>query len=146
MGIQAEKAAMISGPIVTANAQGVLTADPTGITGVLRYALTGVAQSAQLPLEAAHPQKRSTLGKRFIRVLAVGANVQLAQGQGSAPTVVLNQVAAFGTGHVNAGATCVNGVEKEFEIDPRATHLGWVGDAGAAGFLEFFVSDGPGRL
>lgn len=145
MGVQAEKAAMVSGPIITANGAGVLTADATNVTGVVRIALTGAAQTATLPALTDHPQKKSALGKRFLRVLAVGANVQLAQGAGAAPTIVLNQASAFGTGHVGAGATFLNGAEKEFEVDPKATHLGFISDV-ATGFIEFYVSDGRGLV
>lgn len=143
MGAQQEKAAMISGPLITANASGTLTADPTNLTGVVRVAVTGSAQALTLPAESAHPQKKSTLGKRFLRVLAMGCNVQLAQGCGAAPVPVLNQASAFGTGHVAAAATFVNGVADQWEIDPRATHIGLIGDG--TGFIEFYCSDGPGR-
>jgi hypothetical protein len=143
MGTHSEKAAMISGPIITANALGVLTADPTGITGTMRYAVTTASQGVLLPAAVGDPQKKSTLGTRFLWVLASGCNVQLSHGAGSAPTLVYNQLSAFGTGHVAAGPTFVNGTAREYVVPPGATHLAFIGDA--AGFIEFYVSDGLGR-
>lgn len=131
----ANKAARVTGPIAAA--------DATNRTGVVRIALTGSAQTATLPTTGRDPQKKSTLGARFIRIAAVGANVQFAQGLGSAPTIVQNQAAAVGTGHASAGATLFNGVAEQFMLDSAATHLGFIGDGGAAGYLEFYVSDQP---
>lgn len=145
MGSQVDKAASISGPIITASPTGGLVADPSGLTGVMRIAVTGAAQNFPLPAATGDPQKKSTLGRRFIRILAMGSNVQLAQGAGAAPTIVLNQVSVIGTGHVGAGATFVNGIPEQFELDHRATHVGFIGDV-ASGFLEYYVSDGPGRV
>ena len=143
MGTHSEKAACIGGPIITANALGVLTADPTGLTGTMRYAVTTASQGVPLPAAAGNPQKKSTLGTRFLWVLATGCNVQLSQGAGAAPTLVYNQLSAFGTGHVAAGPSYRNGEPREFIVSEAATHLAFIGDA--AGFIEFYVSDTPGR-
>jgi len=120
----------------------IAAADATMRTGGWRIALTGAAQSVALPTAGAEKGKRSTLGGRFVRAMAVGANVQLAQGVGAAPTVVLNQVSVMGTGNAGFGMTLANGQAESFRLDSAATHLGWVSDA-AAGFLELYVSDQP---
>jgi len=146
MGALLEKAANVTGPIITPQVVGgALAADTTGLTGVMRIAVTGAAQSFALPAATSDPQKKSTMGKRFLRLVPVGVNVQLAQGAGAAPTIVLNQVSVIGTGHVGAGASFFNGVPDQWEIDQRATHVGFIGDA-ATGFLEYYISDGAGRL
>ena len=137
MGILSEKAASVAGPIAAA--------DPTGITGVMRIAVTGAAQSFALPAAAADPQKKSSMGGRFIRLCFVGVNGQLAQGLGTAPTIVNNQVSVIGAGSAGAGATFFDGVPEHFDLDHRATHIGFIG-ASAAGFLEYYVSDKPGRV
>jgi hypothetical protein len=143
MGTHSEKAAAISGPIIRANALGVLTADPTGNSGTMRYAVTTASQGVPLPVAVGDPQKKSTIGSRFLWVLAAGCNVQLSHGEGSAPTLVFNQLSAFGVGHVAAGPTLVNGTAREYVVPTSATHLAFIGDA--AGFIEFYVSDGQGR-
>lgn len=127
-----EQAARVVGPIVAA--------DATNRTGVIRVANTGSAQTATLPTSGAERGKKSTLAKRFIRIAAVGANVQFGFGIGSAPTIVLNQASAVGTGHVSAGATLFSNNPEQFLIPSDATHIGWISDA-AAGYLEFYVSD-----
>lgn len=129
-----DQAARITGPLAAV--------DATMRTGVWRIALTGAAQSVALPTAGKPADKGSTLAGRFVRVLAVGANVQLAQGIGSAPVVALNALSVMGTGNAAAGATFVNGLPEPFRIDSQATHLGWIADAGA-GFLELYVSDQP---
>lgn len=133
MGSHMEQAARITGPISAA--------DPTARRGVTRVALTGAAQNIALPTTGREPGKASTLGSRFIRLLAVGANVQLVESVG-AVTVVLNQVAAVGTGNTQAGATYLNGAAESWRLDSATTHLSFISDA-AAGFLEFYVSDQP---
>jgi hypothetical protein len=120
----------------------VAAADPTMRTGTFRIALTGAAQNVALPTAGADKGKRSTVGGRFVRVLATGANVQISQGIGAAPVVVLNQISVMGTGHAGAAPTCVNGLPESFRLESEATHLGWISDA-AAGFLELFISDKP---
>lgn len=108
----------------------------------MRIAVTGSAQSFALPTTGANPGAKSTLGRRFIRFVFVGVNGQLAQGLGSAPTIVLNQVSVIGTGHASAAPTYFNSAPDQFQLDHRATHIGFIGDA-ATGFLEYYVSDQP---
>jgi hypothetical protein len=134
-GQHSEKAARITGCVAAA--------DPTMRTGGWRIALTGAAQSVALPTAGKETLKKgSTLSGRFVRLLAVGANVQFAQGRGSAPVPVLNQASVMGTGHVGFAMTLANGVPEPIIIDTEATHFGWVSDA-AAGFLEMVVADAP---
>jgi hypothetical protein len=112
-------------------------------TGGWRIALTGTAQSVLLPTAGKETLKKgSTLSGRFVRLLAVGANVQFAQGRGAAPAPALNQVSVMGTGHVAFGQTIVNGVPEPIIVDTEATHFGWISDA-AAGYLEMVVADAP---
>jgi hypothetical protein len=131
----AEQAARITGPISAA--------DPTHRTGVVRVALTGASQSIALPPQPAAEKRwgRSALAGRFVRLLVVGANVQLCQAK-SAVTVVLNQATTIGVGSVAAGATFLNGVPDSFRLESDATHLCFISDAGA-GFLELYISDQP---
>jgi hypothetical protein len=131
-----EQAARVTGPIAAA--------DVSGLTGVHRYAVTtsdgNVALTARDP--AAPGYRKSKLGGRFIRLLAMGANVQYAFGTGAAaPDINLNETSALGTGDVNAGATLVNGIPEHVLVPSEATFLAWVGDGN--GFLEFYVSDQP---
>lgn len=130
-----EQAARVTGPIAAA--------DATARTGVMRVAFTGSAQTATLPTTGAEKGKKSTLGKRFIRIAAVGANAQWAFGVGSAPTIVLNQTAAVGTGNAGAGATLFNGLPEQLLIPSEVTHIGFIGDNSTTGYLEFYVSDQP---
>jgi hypothetical protein len=131
-----EQAARVTGPIAAA--------DLSGLTGVMRYAVSTSDGNVALPArDAAQPgSKKSKLSGRFIRMLAMGANVQYAFGTGtSAPDINLNETSALGTGDVNAGATLVNGIPEHVMVPSEATYLAWVGDGN--GFLEFYVSDQP---
>lgn len=115
------KAALIQGPIAAA--------DATGLRGVHRIAVSGSAQSFAIP--------SGLLGKRGFINLYATADVQWAFGIGSAPTIVLNQASAPGTGHVGAGATLPTGQWMAFPIAEGATHVGFIG---TTGFLEWFNS------
>lgn len=130
------KAARVTGPIAST--------DATWRKGVIRVALDGNAQSVALPTTGALPNKDATISGRYIRLLVMGANAQVAQGLGSAPSINLNEVSAGGpplVPDVNSGATFVNGVPDQFELDAACTHIGFRGDGGAAGYIEFYVSD-----
>ena len=136
MGSHSEKAAALAGAISAAST--------TGLTGVMRYA--GSASNTAITL-AASPEKTagmSALAGRFIRIRPVGCSVQYAQGLGAAATLVYNQAAAYGTGNVAAGATVVDGTFEDFVVDARTTHLSFICSAGA-GFVEFYVTNHPGR-
>lgn len=122
----------------------IAAADATWRTGVIRVALDGNAQSVAIPTTGKRDDRASTIASRYIRLVVMGANAQVAQGLGSAPSITLNEVSAGGpplVPDVNSGATYVNGIPDEFELDPKCTHIGFRGDNGAAGYIEFFVSD-----
>lgn len=136
MGSHSEKAASIQGAISAA--------DTKAIVGVMRYAGSTTRVDVTLPTGPEKTAGQSTLAGRFLRIRPVGLNVQYAQGFGSAPALVYNQTAAFGTGNVAAGATVVDGTFEDFVVDARATHLSFVGSA-TAGFVEFYVTNHPGR-
>lgn len=131
-----DQAARYTGP--------VSIADATGRTGVHRIAVTGASQSFALPASdsASSGKRRSAIGGRFMRIAAVGANVQWAFGYGSAPTITLNAISVSGTGNTAAGASLFNGVPEQPIIPSEATHVGFIGDV-AAGYLEWYVSDQP---
>lgn len=127
-----DKAAGVAGPIAAA--------DASGMTGVYRIACTGVAQSFVLPVTLANQMNRTNWAKRFISLKAIGVNIQFAQGMGAAPTLVLNQASAVGTGHAAAGATIPSGTEVQFLVNATATHVGWISDANA-GYLEVYFAE-----
>ncbi len=118
----------------------VAAADATGLTGVYRYAASASNTSVALPVRGDKRGGFSTLATRFLRVRAVGCNVQYAQGLGAAPTLVFNELSVWGTGDVNAGATVVDGTSEDFIVDAHATHLAWI-CSNATGTVEFYLSD-----
>jgi hypothetical protein len=134
MAIDIEQAARVTGCIAAA--------DPTLRTGGWRIALTGTAQSVALPTAGKVDGKASTIAGRFVRIAAFGANVQLAQGIGAAPAVLLNQISVMGTGSASFGMTIIDGHPEQFRIDSQTTHLGFIATTGA-GFLEMIVADQP---
>lgn len=121
-GLALEKAAAIQAPIAAAN--------PAGNTGVHRIAVSGSAQSFALPA--------GMIGKYI--TLFCTAEIQYALGLGAAPTIVLNQAAALGTGHAAAGKTLTAGQDKDVPIPKAATHIGWIG---TTGFVEIYCSETP---
>lgn len=119
-------------------------ADSTGRTGVMRVALSGANQSFTLPTTGAEPGKKSTLGGRFITMMVVGTNAQIAFGVGTNININIDEPAALGTGDANAGATLIDGRERRFLVPSEATHLSFRGTSGGAlGFIEYYVSDQP---
>ncbi len=136
MGSHSEKAAALAGAVAAAST--------TGLTGVMRY--PGSASNTPITLAVA-PEKTSgasALAGRFLRIRPVGCSVQYAQGFGAAPTLVYNQASTYGTGSVAAGATVVDGTFEDFVVDARTTHLSFICST-AAGFVEFYVTNHPGR-
>lgn len=133
-GRYSEQAARVTGPIAAA--------DATARTGVQRIAITGSNVQVTLPTTGKAKGASTTVSKRFIRILAVGQNCQFAFGAGSAPTIVNNQAAAVGTGHVSAGMTLVDSIPEQMIVPNEATHFAFIGTS-ATGFLEFYVSDQP---
>ncbi len=152
MGVQSEKAAMISGPILRRLdlTSPNLQADATGMTNVMRIAVTTGSLSFAFPVITQNSQKSIAQGKRFLWLAATDAvagtncNPQWVQYEGpTAPTLVYNQLSVSGVGSVAAGRTLFSGLPDQVEIDPRATGIAFIGIA--AGFLEWHVSDSVGR-
>lgn len=133
MGYELDKAARVTGP------KGV--ADATARTGVQRIAITSTQTQVALPTTGRGIGKKSTLGSRWVRLLATGCNVQWSEGHGAATTVVYNQAAAVGTGHASAGATLIADVPEQLQLSSECTHLTFIGPSGGTGFLELYVSD-----
>lgn len=111
---------------------GKSTADATGETGVMRIATTAGSVTHTIP---------TAMKGRYWDVMVIGANTQYAVtlGTATAPTLVYNQAAAFGTGHAAAGKTLVDSVEKSLFIPADATSITVI-SSGAAGFLEAAIS------
>jgi hypothetical protein len=106
-------------------------ANPLGATGVYRIAVTTAASNFAIPAQ---------FKGNFVKVQAVGCNAQVAIARtAAAPTLVLNQASAPGTGHVAAGATVPNGSFIDGLCPKDSTFFCYVCDA--AGFLEFYVSE-----
>lgn len=130
-----EKAARVTGP------KGV--ADVSARTGVQRHAVTSTQIQITLPTTGKEKNVKSTIGKRWIRLLALGSNVQWSEGHGAATTVVYNQASATGTGHASAGATLIDSVPEQVMISSECTHLTFICPSGGTGFVEFHISDQP---
>lgn len=130
-----EQAARVTGPKAVA--------DATARTGTQRIAITSTQTQVPLPTTGKAKGKASTIGGRFIRLLAVGTNVQWSEGHGAASTVVFNQAAAVGTGHASAGATLMDGMPEQMQICSEVTHLTFIANTSLSGFVEFYVSDQP---
>lgn len=113
---------------------GKSTADATGETGTLRTATTTSSAAHTVP---------SGMKGRYVDVLVTGASTQYAvtvEGE-TAPTLVYNQAAAWGTGHAAAGSTLVDGVRQSLYFPSNAKTFTVI-STGTAGFLEAYVS-GP---
>jgi hypothetical protein len=121
MSVAADKAASIQGPIAAA--------DATGLTGVMRVAMTGSSQSVAIPTE---------LRGKYVDLYCT-VEAQYAFGTGAAaPTIVTDQAAALGTGHASAGKTLPAGIDKSVLVPTNATFIAW---KGASGFIELVCSE-----
>lgn len=106
-------------------------ADATGKTGVYRIAVTTTAGSFAIP---------SGWMGNFVRVQPVGCNAQVAIARTpAAPTLIINQASAPGTGSTAAGATVANGGFLDSIVPKNSTFFCYVCDG--AGFLEFYMSE-----
>lgn len=86
----------------------IMAADPTGIVGVVRIAIAGGNQSYLVPQE---------LRGRFFKFKhSNGGEMQFGFTRDAAGTVVMDQAAALGTGHVSAGWPLAPGVEIDGRI------------------------------
>lgn len=115
------------------------SADATGRTGVMRAATTTSSVNHTIP---------SALKGHWVRLLSKGASTQyvVVLDGTTAPTLVYNQTAALGTGHVGVGATLVDGTPEHVWIPRDAKQITVISD-GAAGFFELHGSsnNAPGR-
>lgn len=108
------------------------SADSTGRNGVHRIAVSTTAGSFALP---------RAMRNNYVKVAAYGCDVQCAVSSGAAgQTLVSNQAAALGTGHVAAGATIKDGTFIDGIIPSNATFLNVVAVSGS-GFIEVYVSE-----
>lgn len=109
----------------------VSAADDTGKKGVHRIAITASSGSLTVPAE---------MKGRFVRVKAVSTDVQVAFKE-SAQTLVWNQAAALGTGHLAAGETVFAGTQEGWLLTTKDAYLNWV--ANGSGYLEVICAEVP---
>jgi hypothetical protein len=124
----------VSAPIVSKNSSVRLptsAADSTGKAGVYRIAVTTSANNFAIP---------TSWQGCFLRVQPVGCNAQVAISRAiAAPTLVINQASAPGTGNAAAGATVANGAFLDGIVPKGSTFFCYVCDG--SGFLEFYMSE-----
>jgi hypothetical protein len=104
--------------------------------GNQRIACTGATQSYAFPAS-------SPMRGKFLYVRAIGVEIQCAVAK-SAQALTLDQVsnAAAGTSSAGAGMTLYAGeFFDKVLIDSAITHFVWISRT-AAGFVEFYVSEG----
>lgn len=114
-------------------------ADATGARGMYRYAASTAPASAAIP---------SAWRGNFIRVLGTLADVQFMftckspnlAPPAAATAIVLDQLAAIGTGHAAAGGSAVAGLPEHVIVPDDATHISWVSKS-ATGFVEFMRAE-----
>lgn len=122
------KNAAVSFPSATTAA-----ARPNQTQGVFRYASSTTAASVAIP---------AAWKGRFLtfRFFGTALHCDVACTFGSAPTLVIDQASAVGTGHVAAGARLDDGMSIDGLIPDDATYLGWV-SSGTGGYVEFWISE-----
>ena len=114
-------------------------ADATGARGTYRYAASTTPASAAVP---------SAWKGNFIRVLGTLADVQFMftcktanlAPPAAATAIVLDELAAIGTGDVNAGGTAVAGLPEHVIVPSDAEFVSWVSKS-ATGFVEFGIAE-----
>lgn len=115
----------------------ITAADTTGATGILhRETLTTGNDSIILPA--------GVIGK-WLHAFTSTSNAQVGLSTtGTARTLVYDVDVTAGAGSVQAGMTVPAGVITPLGVVPKgATHLSWIGAAGASGKIEFYVSEAP---
>ena len=124
-GIQ-EAAALVGHPV------GIVST--TGLSGVVRVALTGSAQNVAVP---------SSLRGKFVTITcASNDDIQyLFSTTGAAITVVKDQASTLGTGHAQAGKTVFSRTSVDRRVPLTATHLCWISTSTNGGFLELECSE-----
>ena len=107
-------------------------ADTDSKYGVQRYATATTNTSVDMP--------EAWRGK-WVTFHSDGTDTQVAYGDGATgPTLVYDQASAIGTGHVSAGATCKDGLPRDFLVPNEATRLAWISLA-TGGFFEMHLSE-----
>ena len=108
-------------------------ADTTGLKGVFRIALTGVAQSLAVP---------AAWRGREVRIMVDStADVQYGFSTGAAgQTLVLDQLSALTLSSAAAGASILSTRERVGRVPTQATFVNFISSA-AAGFLELEMSE-----
>jgi hypothetical protein len=133
MGTHSEKAACIGGPVASA----------ASVNATRRFA-SGDLGCALAPAPA-DPQKKSTVGSRFVSIRPVGCVIQWAQGlTATPPTITSNALSTWASPNAAAGPTLLDGEEKQFVADPAALSIGWAVVSGS-GFVELYVAETQGR-
>lgn len=114
-------------------------ADATSATGVLRVAATTSSTAVTIP--------QGMRGK-WVSVLARGADTQwgVVMDGATAPTLVYDQAAAFGTGHAAAGWTTLSNTREQVVLPVNAKQIVYIcANATAGNYVEFRVSSGKAR-
>lgn len=104
-------------------------ADTTGEKGVIRYAGSTSSQSATVPT--------AMRGAECI-MLSQGTYAQwgvVLEGD-TAPTLVIDQAAAFGTGHASAGGTLLQDQPTRVVFPPNARTIVWISKSATNTFFE----------
>jgi hypothetical protein len=125
-----ESAALVAHPVGSTST--------TGLKGVVRILLTGSAQNTAIPAD---------LRGKWLNVTVNSLDdVQyLFSTTGAAITVVLNQVAALGTGHAQAGKTVFSKTSVDRRVPSNASHLCFISSGANAGWLELECSEAPAQ-
>ncbi len=114
-------------------------ADALGIGAVHRYAVAG-ASNVQLP--AAYRGK-------FVRVNAIGCDLQIGISYGAAGALTADIASPVGAPVATAGGTIANGSFLDGIVEDvaptqdssGAPFLNWVPRSGGTGFIEFYLSE-----
>lgn len=113
----------------------VNAADPTGRTGVYRYAAATANTAVVLP---------TAMKGNFLTFKAIGCNARVSVSRGAA-ALVYAQTSGVGSESAASGASCADGGIVEGIILKTATHLNFICD-NATGTVEFYLSEVLGGL
>lgn len=123
------RACLVSGPIAAL--------DTSGATGVTRYATTAASQNALIP---------DAMRGCWIKIQAVGLQIDWAFSVGATQAIVLNQASTLGTGHASAGDTLQAGVTDQVLVpktkDNKPIYINFI-SSGTSGFLVFRKAEVP---
>lgn len=126
-------ASLAYGPLVKS------TADATGARGVFRESAVASAQTDTIP---------SAWVNAWVTLCARGTVVQYAfvlKGE-TAPTIAIDQVAQFGTGHAAAGFTILEDSQVQVMVPAKTEKIVWICSTANAGeYFEGYLS-GPKKV